>query len=153
MTKAGPRPTNSFTPPREKLIDRQIREAMDEGKFDELPYQGERIPLEDESAAGDWAIGYHLLRNARFAPPWIETDKEVRALLARRDAILDRAPRASAIGWPRDERELREVVELVNRAIFRLNHEAPTVRQHRRLLDLEAELAALRVAHRAGDQG
>jgi anti-sigma-K factor RskA len=147
MAKPDPNRFNPFAPPREKLIDRQIREAMDEGKFDDLPHQGERLPLEDESAAGDWALGYHVLRNARFAPPWIETDKEVRALLARRDAILERAPRSSAIARPRDERELREVVTAANQAIFRLNHEAPTARQHRRLLDLDAELAALAAAH------
>jgi hypothetical protein len=138
VSKVDPRRTNPFAPPREKLIDRQIREAMDAGKFDDLPYHGERIPLEDESAAGEWGLAYHMLRNARFAPPWIETDKEVRALLARRDAIFERAPRSSAIGRRRDEAELRDIVAAANNAIFRLNHEAPTTRQHRRPLDLDA---------------
>ena len=91
-----------------------------------------------------------MLKGASFAPPWIETDKEVRALLARRDAIFERAPRSSAIGRARDEKELRQVVAAANDAIFRLNHEAPTLRQHRRLLDVDAELAALAQAHRAG---
>ena len=150
MTKPRRTPQNPFAPVRETLIDRQIREEMDAGKFDGLPHQGERLPLVDDSAAGDWALAYRMLREARFAPPWIETDKEVRSLLARRDTILERAPRSSAIGRPRDEKELREVVEAANAAIFRLNHEAPTVRQHRRLLDLDMELAALAEAHRAG---
>jgi DnaJ homologue, subfamily C, member 28, conserved domain len=150
MTKPDPRASNPFAPPREKLIDRQIREAMGEGKFDNLPHQGERLPLVDDSAAGDWALAYRMLKGASFAPPWIETDKEVRALLARRDAILERAPRSSAIGRRRDERELREVVKAANDAIFRLNHEAPTVRQHRRSLDLDAELAALAAVHARG---
>ena len=91
-----------------------------------------------------------MLRGASFAPPWIETDKEVRSLLARRDAILDRAPRSSAIGRGRDEKALREVVEAANRAIFRLNHEAPTLRQHRQTLDLDSDLAALAAAHAEG---
>lgn len=141
-------PQNPFAPARETLIDRQIREAMDEGKFDDLPHQGERLPLVDDSAAGDWALAYRMLREARFAPPWIEADKEVRTLLARRDTILERAPRSSPIGRQRDEKELRDVVAAANEAIFRLNHEAPTARQHRRLLDLDAELAALARAHR-----
>jgi hypothetical protein len=84
-----------------------------------------------------------------MAPPWIETDKEIRALLAERDAIFARAPRASAIGRPRDRAELQRVVEVANRAITRLNHEAPTYRQHRRLLDLESELEALARTHGA----
>jgi hypothetical protein len=150
VTKPEPRPFNPFAPPREKLIDRQIREAMDAGKFDDLPYQGEKIPLEDESAAGEWGLAYHMLRNAKFAPPWIETDKEIRALLARRDAIIARAPRSSAFGQRRDEAELREIVKAANDAIFRLNHEAPTDRQHRRLIDLDTELAALAQAHATG---
>jgi hypothetical protein len=143
-------PPNPFQPAREKLIDRQIREAVSQGKFDDLPHQGERLPLEDDAGAGDWALAYTMLKGASFAPPWIETDKEVRALLARRDAVLERAHRSSDIGRRRDERELREVVEAANRAIFRLNHEAPTAGQHRRLLDLEVELAALAAAHAAG---
>jgi hypothetical protein len=147
MTKPDPRSSNPFAPAREKLIDRQIREAQEAGAFDGLPHQGEPLPLVDDSAAGDWALAYRMLKGASFAPPWIETDKEVRALLARRDAILERAPRSSAIGRKRDEKELREVVEATNRAIFRLNHEAPTARQHRRPLDLDVELAALAAAH------
>lgn len=149
MTKPDPKPWNPYQPPREKLIDRQIREAMDEGKFDDLPHQGEPLPLVDDSAAGDWALAYRMLKGASFAPPWVETDKEVRALLARRDAILERAPRSSDIGRRRDEQELREVMKAANDAIFRLNHEAPTARQQRRLLDLDAELAALSKAHDA----
>jgi hypothetical protein len=141
---------NPFQPARESLIDRQIREAHEAGAFDDLPHQGERLPLVDDSAAGDWALAYRMLKGASFAPPWIETDKEVRALLAKRDAILERAPRSSAIGRRRDEQELRRVVGAANDAIFRLNHEAPTLRQHRRPLDLEAELAALAAAHAGG---
>ena len=150
MTDPKRLPANPYQPSREKLIDRQIREAMDDGKFDDLPHQGERLPIVDDSAAGDWALAYRMLKGASFAPEWIETDKEVRALLARRDAILARAPRSSAIGRRRDDAELREVVEAANKAIFRLNHEAPTNRQHRRPLNLDEELAALAAAHEGG---
>jgi hypothetical protein len=152
VTKPDPRLSNPFAPAREKLIDRQIREAQEAGVFDDLPHQGERLPLVDDSAAGDWALAYRMLKGARFAPPWIETDNEVRALLARRDAILERAPRSSEIGRRRDERELRDVVKAANDAIFRLNHEAPTIRQHRRPLDVDAELAALASAHDGGNR-
>jgi hypothetical protein len=148
--KREDRDWNPWRPPsREKLIDRQIREAQEAGAFDNLPFQGEPLPLVDDSAAGDWALAYRMLKGARFAPPWIETDKEVRALLAERETILERAPRSSAIGRRRDRDELRRVVDTANRAITRLNHEAPTNRQHRRLLDIEAELEALERAHDA----
>jgi Domain of unknown function (DUF1992) len=139
---------NPWEPPsRESLIDRQIREAQEAGAFDDLPYQGDRLPLDDDAAAGDWALAHRMLRNAKIAPPWIETDKEIRRLLVERDAILTRAPRSSAIGRRRDESELARIVKGVNDAIFRLNNEAPTYRQHRRPLDLQGELAALARAH------
>ncbi len=141
-------PANPYSPPREALIERQIREAQQSGAFDDLPYRGERIPLDDESAAGDWALAHHVLKNAGMVPPWIGTDREVRALLARRDAILERAERAvTTIARDRDRRELEDVVAAANRAIAILNHEAPTDRQHRRRLDLAEELAALERAH------
>src|SRR4029453_6445213 len=136
MTKPDRSAHNPFAPARESLIDRQIREAQEAGAFDDLPHQGERLPLAEDWAAGDWALAYRMLKGASFAPPWIETDKEIRALLATRDAILERAPRSSAIGRRRDEAELRKLVATTNDAIFRLNHEAPTLRQHRRPLDL-----------------
>jgi hypothetical protein len=148
MTKPDPSAGNADQPlSREALIDRKIREAQEAGAFDNLPFQGEQLPLVDDSAAGDWALAYRMLKGARFAPPWIETDKEVRALLAERETILERAPRSSAVGRLRDRDQLRRVVEAANRAITRLNHEAPTYRQHRRFLDLDRELEALARAH------
>lgn len=130
----------------ESLVERQIREAMDEGAFDELPYSGERLPMEDDSAAGERALGFRVLRNAGVAPPWIEADKEVRALLTDREALLTRAAGAGSLARPRLRRELEGIVVEVNRAIERLNAEAPTDRQHRRPLDLGEELARLEAA-------
>ena len=150
MAKERPDLRNPFAPSREALIDRQIREAQEAGAFDDLPHQGKPLPLVDDSAAGEWALAYRMLKSANFAPPWIESDKEVRALLARREAILERATRSSAITRRVDRDELTQVVRAANEAILRLNHEAPTARQHRRPLDLEAELAALDRIH-AGD--
>jgi hypothetical protein len=152
MTRPDREAANEGTPlTREALIDRQIREAQEAGAFDDLPFQGEPLPLVDDSAAGDWALAYRMLKGSNFAPPWIETDKTVRALFAERDAILERAPRASLIGRQRDRAEVQRIVEAANRAITRLNHEAPTYRQHRRLLDLDGELQALATAHDQGD--
>jgi hypothetical protein len=151
MKKPDPGSADADQPlSREALIDRKIREAQEAGAFDDLPFQGEPLPLVDDSAAGDWALAYRMLKGARFAPPWIETDKEVRALLAERETILERAPGSSAVGRQRDREQLRRVVEAANRAITRLNHEAPTYRQHRRLLDLDLELETLARAHDEG---
>jgi hypothetical protein len=132
-------------PPREGLIDRQIRAAMADGKFDNLPYQGRPLPNRDNPLAGDWALAFHVLKNAGVAPPWIEADKEVRRLLARRDAIVARAAAGptppSALARRRDREAIIALVFEVNAAVARLNAEAPTNRQHRRPLVVAEELA------------
>jgi hypothetical protein len=125
------------------LIDRQIREAVEEGRFDSLPHQGAPLPNDENPHAADWGLAFHVLKNAGFAPPWIEADKEVRALLARRDAILARAaagPPPSESAQRRDHRALAQLVAEVNASITTVNAEAPTTRQHRRPLALAEEL-------------
>jgi hypothetical protein len=127
----------------ESLVERQIREAMETGAFDDLPHRGERLPIEDDSAAGDWAMAHRMLKNAGIAPPWIESDKEARRLLGELDRLLARAPRVSPGGRDRLRREHAALVSDVNRAIERVNAEAPTDRQHRRPLDPASEAERL----------
>ena len=134
----------------ESLVERQIREAMDEGAFEDLPYRGERLPLEDDTAAGEWAMAHRMLRNAGAAPPWIEADKEARRLLAELDALITRASTMSPAAQRRARSELAKIVEAADRAITRLNAEAPTPRQHRRPMDRAAEAARLERAFGEG---
>ena len=142
INEAGER---QIAPTWESLVDRQIREAMEEGKFDDLPFQGRPLPREDDAFAGEWAMAFRMLRNAGIAPPWIEADKDTRALLARFDAILARAadgPAPTPSTRRRDRAALEALVVEVNAAIGRLNAEAPTDRQHRRPLVAAEALAS-----------
>jgi Domain of unknown function (DUF1992) len=125
---------------RDSFIERQIRAAMDEGAFDGLPHQGRRLPLEDDSMAGDWAMAHRMLRNAGVAPAWIEADKVARRRLLEVERLLERAATMSPLTRSRARRELETIVEAANRAIARVNAEAPTDRQHRRFLDPAVEL-------------
>ena len=127
----------------ETLLDRQIREAAEEGKFDNLPHQGQRLPNDENPYAAEWGLAFHVLKNAGFAPTWIEADKEVRALLDRRDAILARAASGSppSVMGRRERAALEKLVAEINAAITTLNAEAPSIRQHRRPLLLADELA------------
>lgn len=127
----------------ESLVERQIREAQERGDFDDLPFRGERLPLDDDSYAGEMRLAFHVLRNAGATPPWIEADKEVRRLLAARDDLLDRAQRAGPLVRERYRRELARLVEQHNRAVEALNATAPTAAQQRRRLMAADELQAL----------
>ncbi len=133
----------------ESVVERQIREAMEAGVFEDLPYRGERLPLQDDEAAGELAMAHRMLRNAGMAPPSIESDKEARRLLAELEALLERAPRTSPVSRARERSNLARIVAAANRAIVRVNAEAPTACQHRRPLDLAAEQE--RLARAFGD--
>jgi hypothetical protein len=142
--RRGPDGRMQVGPDWETLIERQIREAMEEGHFDNLPHQGEPLPNDDNPLAGDLGIAFHVLRNAGVAPPWIEANKEIRELLERRDAILARAaaePGPSTFARGRDRAALEELVTRINAAVARVNADAPTDRQYRRPLVLADELA------------
>ncbi len=142
--RKDPEGNPQFGPSWESLSERLIREAMERGEFDNLPYQGQRLPLEDETYAGEDALGYHVLKNAGVAPPWIEADKEARRQLEARDRLLDRAGAAQTqMARDRLRREMKATVAAANDAIDRLNSEAPTPAQHRRRLDAASELAQL----------
>jgi DnaJ family protein C protein 28 len=128
---------------RDTLIERIIRDAQAAGAFDNLPYVGERLPMEDDAAAGEMASAFRILRNAGAAPEWIETAKEIRRLLGHRETLLERAARAGPLARERYRADLRRLVADVNRLTFVLNYEAPSMQQHRRMLDLAQELEAL----------
>ncbi len=142
-TQRDPDGTRHVGPTWESLVERQIREAMAEGRFDALPHQGGRLPLDDDAAAGEWALAYRLLWDNGMAPPWIEADKAARTGLERIAALHERAASTRPTGQARLRASMREVVAETNGWIERLNAEAPTLRQHRLPLDLEAELDRL----------
>src|SRR5437868_14613413 len=62
----------------ESLVDQKIREAMEQGEFDNLAGAGQPIDLsENPYEDPDWRTAHRMLRNARFAPAWIEERKDI----------------------------------------------------------------------------
>ena len=127
----------------ESLTDRLIREAQERGEFDDLPGRGQPLRNDTNPYAGEMALAYQMLRNASVAPPWIEADKEVRALQAQRDRLFEQAGRATIVTRNQLRRELESVVVAHVAAVARLNATAPTPRQQRRPMRLADELAEL----------
>jgi hypothetical protein len=105
-----------LNPPRklpqwESAIDKQIREAQERGDFDNLPGQGRPLPAEPWE--GDWALAYHVLRQAGETLPWISLGREIEAAQARLARMLRDAASLSSEQRPRArERYLREAAAL-----------------------------------------
>lgn len=82
-------------------IDEQIREAQERGQFDNLPGRGKPLDLTPNPHAGDREMAFKILRDAGYAPEWIELDKAIRGKLERARTALARA-------WTRHQESTRK---------------------------------------------
>jgi DnaJ homologue, subfamily C, member 28, conserved domain len=77
-----------------RVVENQIREAMAEGKFDNLPGAGERLDLEEYfSAPEDLRMAYSILKNARCAPAEVELLNEIGRLTDALENAVDESAR------------------------------------------------------------
>jgi DnaJ homolog subfamily C member 28 len=134
----------------EKLVEKMIREAMEQGEFDNLPGKGQPLDLsENPFEDPDLRMVHRILRNAGFAPAWIEERKDIDAAL---DAALVKLRRAWRLfgkstvqntnpEWERTVSEFRELVDDLNVRIRLYNLKAPSAVFHRRLIDFDKAIA------------
>ena len=67
----------------EKLIEKKIREAMENGEFDNLAGSGQPIDLSDYFATPeDFRLGHKLLKDAKIIPEELELLREAETLKA-----------------------------------------------------------------------
>jgi DnaJ family protein C protein 28 len=127
----------------EPLIDRLIRESMERGEFDDLPGTGQPIDLtENPYEPPELRSVHRLLRNAGFAPAWVEERKDIEGQFQQAYATLSRARDLhcsagdhSNHNWQRAMKEFRERVEELNQRIRVYNLRAPASGFHRRIID------------------
>ncbi|HEX9089839.1 MAG TPA: DUF1992 domain-containing protein [Anaerolineales bacterium] len=74
-------------------IEEHLRRAIAEGKFDNLPGKGKPIRLDETNPHSDpeWELAYHMLKEAGYTLPWIETIREIEADIASARQELQRA--------------------------------------------------------------
>jgi DnaJ family protein C protein 28 len=150
----------------DRVIEKLIRKAQEEGKFDNLRGKGQPLRL-DENAFEDpaSALVNHMLKDQGFRPEWLEEDLSLRQELddARRALVRTRHWRAqqlAALGARQDARAIeqrvlvahewdqaqdrfrRKVAEL-NQTIFVLNLKVPNTHFQRVKLNVEEELQRL----------
>jgi DnaJ family protein C protein 28 len=135
-------------------IEEHIRQAMQAGKFDDLPGKGKPLKLDENPHADpEWQLAFRILKEAGFSLPWIEDLKEIEADIEqmraalrqawnwRRQAEADGQPREFvALEWERAFQNFQNHLAALNKRIRDVNLEVPNARFQRPMLDLAREV-------------
>lgn len=81
----------TFIPDWDTWIEKSIREAQERGEFDDLPDHGKPIALDDSPFDPELASAYRTLKNAGYAPTWMEIDREITAGKEEMEQFLQRS--------------------------------------------------------------
>jgi len=93
----------------DKIAEKKIREAMDNGEFDDLPGKGKPLQLEDDRhIPQDIRLAHKILKNADCLPPELELRKEILSI----EELLDGV---------RDTKEKYRQIKKLNYLIMKLN--------------------------------
>ncbi len=93
----------------EKIVEQRIKEAMENGEFENLPGKGKPILIEDDShVPEDLRLAYKLLKNADCLPPELLEKKEILQM----EDMLASVP---------DEKERYKLIKKINFKIMKLN--------------------------------
>ncbi len=147
----------------ESWVDQQIREAQERGDFDNLPGTGKPLDLTPNPYAQEQELAFKVLKDAGYAPEWIELDKAIRHRLQGTRAVLRRqwewrearlrelagltdrwaeAERERAVaGWHDAVSAFELALAEINKEIGELNLKVPSPRFQRAKLDTARELA------------
>ena len=67
-----------------------IRAAMERGELDDLPYKGERIPLDDDQGVHpEDRMAFKVLKNANMVPPEVAAMRDISTLREQLAATED----------------------------------------------------------------
>jgi hypothetical protein len=82
----------------DSLAERRIREAQDNGEFDNLPGAGAPLALDDDALVPEeLRAAYRLLKNAGFLPPELEAHREIRELEQLLQQVDDGSGRSALV--------------------------------------------------------
>lgn len=134
----------------ESLVDKLIRESMERGEFKELSGEGKPIDLsENPFEPPELRTAHRLLRNAGFAPAWIEERKDIEATFARAKTMITRARELysaeipNGAQWQRAVREFRDTVAELNQRLRIYNLKAPAASFQRKVFDADTLISDL----------
>lgn len=140
----------------EELVEERIRKAREKGAFDNLEHQGKPIYIPDNPfESPDLRMGFKILKDAGFAPYWVELGKDIDAgkeqLKEEREKFKKWCELASERrNFFRETRfinrkekffaEQRELINKINRLTDDFNLQCPTFHVTRGRINVEEEM-------------
>lgn len=143
-------------------IEELLHKAMQEGKFNDLSGKGKPLKKDEINPHADpaWELAYHVLRDAGYSLPWIETLQEIEKDIALARAELKRAwdwhqeglsssQPASRFSseWKRAQNTFKDKLDALNKRIRDYNLQVPNTRFQRPILGYEQELQKINPSH------
>lgn len=93
----------------QNIVEKRIKEAQENGEFNNLPGHGKPIKIEDDShIPEDLRLAYKILKNADCLPPEVQLKKEIRQM----EDMLENMS---------DEKEKYSQIKRINYKIMQLN--------------------------------
>jgi hypothetical protein len=118
----------------ERVAEEKIREAIEQGHFDDLRGAGKPLPKPGDDFAGEDWIGLHVLRENGFLPEWLELRRQIHAEKERAPAAMAEWERAirrtGSRGHPlatRAGENYRKIAAAVNALIDLHNVRCPSI--------------------------
>jgi hypothetical protein len=95
LRKRPPPPVSGF----DALAEKHIREAQEQGVFDNLPGAGAPLPLDDDAMVPEeLRAAYRILKNSGFVPPEVEALRDMREIELMLERTRDESQRNTLIG-------------------------------------------------------
>jgi len=114
-------------------VDEIIRQAMEEGKFDDLPGAGKPLDLEQYPYQDpEWRVAFHLLKSGGFSLPWMERLKEINDNLQQARQSIQRS-----WAWQQNQQEGRQKLAEWNASIALFRDRINSINDQIRTYNLE----------------
>lgn len=136
-------------------IEELLRAAIQAGKFDNLPGKGKPLKLDENPYANpEWRVAYHILNEAGFTLPWIETRNEIEVELEKarsdlryawewREKSTEQDSHSSGNEWRKALEVFHQKVDALNKRIKDYNLMVPSVQFQMSNLNYEREVSLL----------
>ena len=146
-----------------KVAERKIQEAIDEGKFDNLPGKGKPIIFDDDPMTpAHLRMANRILKNANVLPEWMQVQKELekekreiavyrenlvaqnrkRRILLERPIAKDSERDAFGVWHAKTRAEYGKKLKTINTMILKLSLMAPSTIAPIKSYKIEAEMEA-----------